>query len=271
MFVKKAVLYLTAALLILCLFSCQREKKDISLLFDNVPPQNTEENPVTDNTGTESEKTQPSGNTSESGKNPTETVQQDKVTQETTPEEIKQNPEEAEETNGETTENSEDKKEETPVQSTPVLDETELQTIKSRYIEAEDFYYTMLYQQYDLDSYDVIEKTNSDGYSSEYHRVLYYNVNSLDELKNCYGEYFTQSFISGLDFNSYVEENGKLYCAETDNSHINTGVKHIYSVEVIDQNNVFIVRTNSDGSSLQKIKAVKSGGIWYFGGVAIGE
>lgn len=148
--------------------------------------------------------------------------------------------------------------------------EEELQNIKSRYIEAEDFYYTMLYQQYDLDSYDTIEKKNSDGYSNEYHRVLYYDVNSLADLKGYYQEYFTGAFISSLDFTSYVEENDKLYCAQTENSQSSVGAKHIYTVESIDENNAYIIRTNADGTGMQKIKAVKSGENWYFGGVAIG-
>ncbi len=147
--------------------------------------------------------------------------------------------------------------------------ESEKQIIAGRYIEAEDFYYTMLYQQFDLDSYDVIVRKNDDGYNTEYHRVLYFDVNSKSELRDCYREYFTDDFVSKLDLGSYIEENGKLYCAENVNASLAKGTKYTYLVEGTDAENATIVRTHTDGSGMQKVKAVKKNGKWYFTSVAI--
>lgn len=149
------------------------------------------------------------------------------------------------------------------------VSEAEAQTVISRYIEAEDFYYTMLLQQYELDGYDVITKNNSNGYPTEYHRVLYYNVNSLGELKKIYGEYFTGGFVSEIDFGSYIEENGKLYCAEMQSAIEHNSSKYVYSVEGVDENRVCLIKKHTNGTSVQKIYAEKSGGVWYFDGVAV--
>lgn len=149
------------------------------------------------------------------------------------------------------------------------VSDAEAQTIISRYIEAEDFYYTMLFQQYELDGYDVITKKNSNGYPTEYHRVLYYNVNSLGELKKIYREYFTSEFVSDINFGSYIEENGKLYCAEMQSSVEHNGLKYVYSVEGVDENRVCLIKKHTNGTSVQKIYAIKSGGVWYFDGVAV--
>ena len=149
------------------------------------------------------------------------------------------------------------------------LDEVEAQTIVSRYIEAEDFYYTMLYQKYDLDSYDVITRENSDGYDTQYHRVLYYDINSVDELKNYYSLYFTPDFVSSIDTGSYIEDGGKLYCTQNESSVPQAGAKYIYSVESVDESTCNVVRKLSNGTATQKIKAVKYDGIWYFSSVAI--
>ena len=148
--------------------------------------------------------------------------------------------------------------------------QAEIGTIINRYIEAENFYYTMLYQRYDLDGYDIITKENPDGYNTQYHRVLYYDINSTAELKDCYRRYFTEDFVARVDFNSYIEENGKLYCAQTENSAGQQGVKYLYTVESISENTANIIRTRTDGTSMQKVGAEKIGGEWYFGGVAIG-
>ena len=142
--------------------------------------------------------------------------------------------------------------------------EAEKQTIINRYIEAQDFYYSMLYQQFDLDSYDVIVRKNADGYDTEYHRVLYYNVNSKADLTARYREYFTEAFVGSVDFSSYIEENEKLYCAET-RSNVSGNTAHGHTVESIDENNAYIIAAGTS----QKIKAVKSDGKWYFASVAI--
>lgn len=149
------------------------------------------------------------------------------------------------------------------------LDEDEMQAIVSRYIEAEDFYYTILYQKYDLDSYDVITAENSDGYDTQYHRVLYYDINSVDELKNYYNLYFTSDFVAGIDTSSYIEDSGKLYCTQNESSDPKEGAKYIYSVENVDEGVCYVVRKLSNGTASQKIKAVKHDGIWYFTSVAI--
>lgn len=149
------------------------------------------------------------------------------------------------------------------------LDEDEVQAIVSRYIEAEDFYYTILYQKYDLDSYDVITAENSDGYDTQYHRVLYYDINSVDELKNYYNLYFTSDFVAGIDTSSYIEDSGKLYCTQNESSDPKEGAKYIYSVENVDEGVCYVVRKLSNGTASQKIKAVKHDGIWYFTSVAI--
>ncbi len=145
----------------------------------------------------------------------------------------------------------------------------EKQKIVGKYIEAEDFYYSMLYQQYDLDSYDVITRKNSDGYDTKYHRVLYYDVNSVADLKEHYLNYFTNDFVSRIDFSFYIEENGKLYCTIMGSSREGTGTKYTYSVESIDSSNAYVVRANTNGSGSTKIKAENIGGSWYFSSVAI--
>lgn len=154
---------------------------------------------------------------------------------------------------------------------TPEYEHTaaEKQKIIGRYIAAEEFYYSMLYQQFDLDSYDVIVRKNADGYNTEYHRVLYYDVNSVQELKEHYLDYFTEDFVSRLDMSPYIEENDKLYCAQVSNASSSGGAKYTYVVESIDKDNAVVVRTLTNGSGKQKINAVNLGGVWYFTSVAI--
>lgn len=147
--------------------------------------------------------------------------------------------------------------------------DNEKQKIIGRYLEAEDFYYTMLYQRYDLDGYDVIKRANNDGYETEYHRVLYYDVNSIADLKKHYLQYFTNDFVAAIDFGAYVEADGKLYCAITDSSSGNSGTKYTYTAESIDITNAYVVRTDTHGKGSTKIKAVNNGGSWYFTSVAI--
>lgn len=183
--------------------------------------------------------------------------------------------------NSEVVDNSEASQEKTEEQTASVPPENdqpeekfthsdnEKQKIIGRYIEAEDFYYTILYQRYDLDGYDVIKRKNADGYETEYHRVLYYNVNSIADLKKHYLEYFTSDFVAGIDFSAYVEANGKLYCAVTGNSSGNPGAKYTYTAESVDITNAYVVRTDSHGNGSTKIKAVNNGGNWYFSSVAI--
>ena len=163
-----------------------------------------------------------------------------------------------------------DPTEENPEENTEEIfhhSESEKQKIIGRYIEAEDFYYNMLHQNYDLDGYDVITRKNSDGYETEYHRVLYYDVNSLADLKKYYLEYFTKDFVDRIDFSAYVEADDKLYCAMTGHSAKNS--KYTYSVESKDITNAYIVRTDPHGNGSTKIAAVNNGGNWYFSSVAI--
>ncbi|MBR5308074.1 MAG: hypothetical protein IKU43_04835 [Clostridia bacterium] len=252
---KKILLTALVLLVSVSLFACHTKKgsNDMSELFDEKPT-NGQVTEAPNNNGKAEESPSTSDISSEADKESTEADKAEDKTEE--------------EENSEA--ESEEKKEEAENPPTPfTLSDSELQTIKSRYIEAEDFYYTMLYQHLELDSYDVIVRKNSDGYDTEYHRLLYYNVNSLADLKRYYGEYFTQGFVNGLDFSLYAEENGKLYCAETENAPAASGVKYIYSVEGIDAENAYIVKSRTDGSSPQKIKCVKLGGVWYFSGVAI--
>ena len=259
---KRIILSILALLTVISLLACHKEKKDMSELFDEAPNQDTQITEQTQNGEsniTSNDPVLPSENNSEKEEAKTEEVTE---------------PSKEEEKTEDTTDKSESEKEEDASESTeshPTFkhSEAEIQTIKSRYIEAEDFYYTILNQHFELDSYDVIVRKNSDGYNTEYHRVIYYDVNSLYELKSYYGEYFTDEFVKSLDFDSYAEENGKLYCAQTENAISSSGVKYIYSVESIDESHANIIRTRTDGSSPQKIRCEKIGGIWYFGNVAI--
>ena len=292
---KKYIISAAVILLSLCLFACGQQKKNMSEIFDEKPAgtqslSNKDSGTKQKNTGSSEDKKETSteSDTALAGEEKKEDVKPPEENRNETPENDSTSGENKENTGSDVpqgdnadpgitagTSQKTDTSEDTQSSVTPVpekftLSDAEIQNIKSRYIEAEDFYYTMLYQHYDLDSYDVIEKKNSDGYSNEYRRVLYYDVNSLADLKSVYGDYFTADFVSKIDFNSYIEENGKLYCTETENSASSSGTKHIYTIESIDENNAYIVRTLADGSSMQKIKAVKNGGVWYFGGVAIG-
>lgn len=147
--------------------------------------------------------------------------------------------------------------------------DAEKQKIIGRYIDAEEFYYSMLYQQFDLDSYDVIIRENDDGYNTEYHRVLYYDVNSKSELLDHYRMYFTKEFAAKLDTSSYIEENGKLYCAEVSNTSQSKGTKYTYVVESTDKNNAVVIKKPTNGGADQRMNAVNIGGEWYFSSVAI--
>ena len=224
----------------LFIFACNRTKpKDLSELFDERNETQSENNIENNNTGNST------GNT------------------EKTEEPINADDE------GTEVENSAEKPENTENTESFILDEDEVQAIVSRYIEAEDFYYTSLYQKYDLDSYDVITKKNSDGYDTQYHRVLYYDINSVDELKNYYSLYFTPDFVWSIDTSSYIEDGGKLYCTQNESSVSKAGAKYIYSVENVDDSTCYVVRKLSSGATSQKMQAVKYDGIWYFCSVAI--
>ncbi len=263
---KKIMLSAFILMFSLVLFSCgtnQKGKTDLSALFDNG---SVTENGVTENTPTDNR--QENSDSDKPNENKQDVVSanvSDSEKESDDEKEVKQ------EENEKKDDSSSDEK--TDVDGEKDLkfsvSETEAQAIISRYIEAEEFYYTMLFQQYELDGYDVIIENNSNGYLTEYHRVLYYNVNSLEELKKIYGGYFTGGFVSDVDFSSYIEENGKLYCAETQSSTDKNGFKYAYSVESVDENKVCLIKKHTDGTSVQKIYAEKSGGVWYFDGVAV--
>ncbi len=145
-----------------------------------------------------------------------------------------------------------------------VIQEAEQQLIINRYTEAESFYYDMQNQNFELDNMDVITH-EADGYEMTYHRVLLTDINSLSELKSTYLSYFTSAFVEAADFSAYREENGKLYCAELTGSI--SDAEYSCSVETVDEKNAVVVR--KQGTSIQRIPAVKSGDTWFFGAVAI--
>ncbi len=167
--------------------------------------------------------------------------------------------------------NSDDEKAQTPEEDEKedyVFPETEKQKLISKYIEAENFYYDMLCQNFELDNMDVITYEDN-GYSTDYHRVLLVDVNSIAELKALYLGYFTNSFVESLDLSAYREENGKLYCAETATTANNDYAKYTCTAESADGKSAALTRKLTDGSSSQKITAQNSGGEWFFDGVAI--
>lgn len=260
---KKLLGFLVLVCLIVCIiYFGNGKEKDVSELFDDKPVS------LTDSGNGKKEETAVSGadngeNTSEeSKKTPVNTQEEQKEQADNTDDvgEKTELPAKSEETVGQEQKN----------QETAVFEHStgEKEKIVGRYIEAEDFYYSMLYQQYDLDSYDVITVKNSGGYETEYHRVLYYDVNSKEDLKNCYRAYFTEDFVSKLDLGSYIEDSGKLYCAQTENASAPT-TKFAYSAESIDETSAYVVRSGISGAGSVKIKAVKKGDSWYFSSVAI--
>lgn len=249
---KRFILPLALILIASLLFACgkKQSKKDMSALFDKKPSEITGETENSTNTPMPvdtSNDTPPAGTDNENPENSTDSENDD-------------NGSESHDNTGEQTQQLPEYKH----------SEAEVSTIINRYIEAEDFYYTLLYQRYDLDGYDIILRNNSDGYNTEYHRVLYYDVNSKSELQDYYRRYFTESFVSKVDFNSYIEENGKLYCAQTENAAGQQGAKYLYTVESVDPDTAYVIRSRTDGTAMQKVSAEKIGEIWYFGGVAIG-
>lgn len=145
-----------------------------------------------------------------------------------------------------------------------IIPESECQLIVSQYRVAEDFYYDMQNQNFELDNMDTVTFVDN-GYETVYHRVIISGINSIAGLKAAYGFYFTDDFVNSLDFSAYREENEKLYCAQLTGSI--SDAEYSCTVETIDENNALLIR--KQGSGIQKIPAVKSGDTWLFGAVAI--
>lgn len=145
-----------------------------------------------------------------------------------------------------------------------VIPEEEQQVIINQYCVAEDFYYDMQNQNFELDNMDTVTFVDN-GYETVFRRVIISGINSIADLKVAYGFYFTDDFVSSLDFSAYREENEKLYCAELTGSI--SGAEYTCTVETIDKNNALLIR--KQGTSVQRIPAVKNGDAWLFGAVAI--
>lgn len=161
-------------------------------------------------------------------------------------------------------EKSDETKNEKKEEEKYVIPESECQLIISQYGVAEDFYYDMQNQNFELDNMDTVTFVDN-GYETVYHRVIIDGINSIAELKAAYGIYFTDNFVSSLDFSAYREENEKLYCAQLTGSV--SGAEYSCTVETVDKNNALLIR--KQGSGVQRIPAVKSGDTWLFGAVAI--
>lgn len=151
----------------------------------------------------------------------------------------------------------------------PPFDHTlyEKSVIVSRYREAEDFYYDMLLQNFELDNMDTVKITEN-GYETVFRRVILEDINSLDELKALYRLYFTAGFVGRCDFSAYREANGKLYCCATASTVADALEDGKCTVNDYDGKGATITVSFSSGSA-QKISAVRVGEVWYFDGVAI--
>jgi len=305
MSMKKYIALTAILMLSLCFFSCniQNEQKSSAVLFDKKPwEHDTSDDTASKETDQANDVAKDdAGKNSNNDKKPTSDNNGEKTdTKPVTPDNPKKEPEEKDdpqkENNGGTSDDNtntgdatDTKEEETPKDAedkdkspadengdtTKTEDpyshsDIEKSTIINRYIEAEELYYDILYQQFELDGLDIVERKNSDGYTNVYHRVNYYGVNSIEELKDHYRAYFTEDFVAKLDLGSYIEENGKLYCAQTENAATESGYKYLYTVESINENNAYIIRQHTDGAVTQRIPAIKLNGEWYFGSVAIG-
>lgn len=165
---------------------------------------------------------------------------------------------------GKESEKNDETKNEKKEEENYIIPEAECQLIISQYSVAEDFYYDMQNQNFELDNMDTVTFEDN-GYETVYHRVIISGINSIAGLKAAYGFYFTDDFVSSLDFSAYREENEKLYCAQLAGSVSDTEYSCI--VETVDKNNAVVVR--KQGSGVQRIPAVKSGDTWLFGAVAI--
>lgn len=264
---------LLSALIILTLsvaVSCQKSQTEFPEGFFDTKPnlQQEEQDNKGTPSGTDTGKTpqQNSGNKSEDKTVPTE--KDDKSKTDT----VKKDTEDKKDVEKDNT--SEEKDGKTDADSTHYISvvefshsEKEKNEILSRYSEAEDFYYDILNQNFELDNMDVVTAV-SDGYSTDYHRVILEDVNSLSELRSLYGRYFTADFIVSLDLSAYKEADGKLYCAATSAS---AGKNKGYTakVESTSEDKAIVVRKDTQSGGVQRINAVKQGDAWYFGGVAM--
>ncbi len=94
------------------------------------------------------------------------------------------------------------------------LPAAETDRIAKAYTEAEGFYYDILRQNFELDNMDTLSVVGEDGYENEYCRMIYGEVNSVEDLLDLYRRCFTDDFVDGIATEgTYLEKDGKLYCA----------------------------------------------------------